>query len=93
MGTKKTYHERKINKICPRCGNKVDDERFVHCSACRESARKNNRENRKYYATIGICTKCGCRPTDGVHLICEQSRERYKEYHKKRKAIRDGLFV
>lgn len=80
----KAYEERKEQGLCPHCGKKNPDKRFITCPMCRAKARdrhspKTLREERE---KAGLCIWCN-NPVKVGYKICEKHYQMNCEKAKK----------
>lgn len=62
---------RKEQGLCIKCGKPLDRE-GVHCIACRKIISENERENRHWYQSHGICPRCGKNDLFGDEKVCPE---------------------
>ena len=70
--------ERREKGLCTICGKPVDDQNYVMCSKC----RKEQRDDWRYYQSMGVCPKCRKNPLIGDEKMCLECRSKKIEYNK-----------
>lgn len=74
------YRYRKDHGLCQRCGNVLDGTNKSYCTKCVEKVRKNQRENRKFYISIGICPICKKNQLFGDEKSCPECKAKRMKY-------------
>ena len=74
------YKMRKQNKLCQRCGNPLNGSNKSYCEECAIKVRKYQRDNRKFYLSIGVCPICRKNPLYGDERSCPECRASRKQY-------------
>ena len=82
--TEKLIKKRKENHLCVACGNPLDQENRVTCSACISYIVQQTRMRRQYRYENGLCVEC-CAPMGrDDHKSCAACRAKHVEVMRKR---------
>lgn len=59
------------NMVCIRCGQPLDDIRYMACSSCRQSDKLKGRKTWAQRKQQGLCTRCGKHPPTDFSSLCQ----------------------
>ena len=80
---RKSYQMRRENGLCQRCGIPLD-RNGSYCSKCLEKVRIHSRENKDFYRSHGLCTKCGKNTVLGDKRTCPECLAKWEIYNNHR---------
>lgn len=77
---KRIYEKRKESGLCPICGKRKPDNRYVSCALCRSKNRERNRTINWIPNRIesGICVRCN-NPVEKGYKVCEEHHRKLIE--------------
>lgn len=92
---RKLYNERADKGLCPVCGKKRNDIRYVCCEMCRYKARERDHSIDDYAQDVthkrieaGVCYQCG-KPRVKGYEVCEKHLEKKREITRKARKKRE----
>ena len=73
--------------VCTKCGGELDTNGKA-CSKCRKIENQQDKENREYYLSHGICPYCGTEKLFGTERSCPECRAKRTNSMAKSRKIR-----
>ncbi len=83
MTCKERREKRLARGLCADCGNTLDTD-GSSCTKCRERRRRKYREDREWYAVLGICPYCRKEKLNKGEKMCLECREKGNEQNRRK---------